>query len=134
MKFNHMRIARPVQNLEKSLQMYCLGLGLKKMGDFVDHDGFSGVILGDQGLAWHLEFTQCLKHPILPQATLDDLLVLYIPNQVDWEHSCEKMLQVGFVVVESFNPYWDVNGQTFMDGDGYRTVLQNQQWEIDNQL
>ncbi len=27
-----------------------------------------------------------------------------------------------------FNPYWEVNGVTFVDRDGYRTVLQNRAW------
>lgn len=25
-------------------------------------------------------------------------------------------------------PYWEVNGVTFVDRDGYRTVLQNRAW------
>ena len=28
----------------------------------------------------------------------------------------------------AFNPYWNVNGKTFVDGDGYRVVLQNRSW------
>ena len=31
----------------------------------------------------------------------------------------------GFLRVTAFNPYWEVNGVTFVDRDGYRTVLQN---------
>ena len=128
MQFQHMRIARPVQNLERSCQMYSLGLGLNKIGEFIDHQGFSGVMLGHQNLSWHLEFTQCLDHPIFPQQTLDDLLVLYITDQLEWEKTCQNMLKFGFEKVPSFNPYWDINGQTFIDHDGYRTVLQKQQW------
>jgi YycE-like protein len=30
--------------------------------------------------------------------------------------------------VKSFNPYWDGNGCTFEDPDGYRVVLQNAAW------
>jgi len=30
--------------------------------------------------------------------------------------------------VESFNPYWDVHGHTFQDLDGYRVVIQNDEW------
>ena len=39
-----------------------------------------------------------------------------------------RMLAAGFVQVASFNPYWDVHGQTFEDVDGYRVVLQNAVW------
>lgn len=34
----------------------------------------------------------------------------------------------GFLRVTAFNPYWEVNGVTFVDRDGYRTVLQNRAW------
>jgi hypothetical protein len=27
-------------------------------------------------------------------------------------------------------PYWEVNGVTFVDRDGYRTVLQNRAWGV----
>ena len=30
----------------------------------------------------------------------------------------------------AFNPYWEVNGVTFVDRDGYRTVLQNRAWGV----
>ena len=33
-----------------------------------------------------------------------------------------------FLRVTAFNPYWEVNGVTFVDRDGYRTVLQNRAW------
>ena len=39
------------------------------------------------------------------------------------------MLQAGFKLVESYNNYWDINGNTFEDADGYRVVLQNREWE-----
>lgn len=128
MQFQHMRIARPVQSLAQSCEMYCLGLGFSKIGEFQDHQGFSGVMLGHKDLSWHLEFTQCNVHPIKPQHTVDDLLVLYIPNLIDWQSTCQKMLSAGFEVIQSLNSYWELNGRTFVDQDGYRTVLQNQQW------
>jgi len=38
------------------------------------------------------------------------------------------MVEAGFNVVNSLNPYWDVNGRTFVDPDGYRVVIQNKAW------
>jgi prolyl oligopeptidase len=38
------------------------------------------------------------------------------------------MKEAGFVLVPSYNPYWDTAGKTFEDVDGYRVVLQNQEW------
>ena len=38
------------------------------------------------------------------------------------------MRGAGFEPVTSFNPYWDVQGVTVEDPDGYRLVLQNAAW------
>lgn len=108
--------------------MYCQGLDLQKMGDFSEHEGFSGVMLGREGLSWHLEFTVCHRHPIEPSATVDDLLVLYLPDEERWKEACLQMSEAGFSAINSFNPYWDVAGRTFVDNDGYRVVLQNRAW------
>lgn len=124
----HLRIARPVMDLAESLRMYCQGLGLQEIGSFSEHDGFSGVMLGREDLSWHLEFTLCLRHPIEPATTVDDLLVLYLPDEVEWKKACQQMSEAGFRTMNSFNPYWDVAGCTFVDHDGYRVVLQNRAW------
>jgi len=47
-----------------------------------------------------------------------------------WEASCAKMLVAGIRRVPSYNPYWEVQGQTFEDLDGYRVVLQNAAWTM----
>jgi len=128
MELQHMRIARPVSDLSRSGEMYCAGLGLKKIGEFSDHAGFSGCMLGRDDLSWHLEFTQCHHHPVAPAPTAEDLLVLYIPQPASWQAACLSMEQAGFVRVTSFNPYWDNKGATFRDIDGYRVVIQHMRW------
>ena len=128
MSFVHMRIARPVASLEVASRMYIRGLGLKKIADFTDHDGFSGVMLGREGLQWHMELTLCHHHPVKPAPTEEDLLVLYYPEREEWEQVCSNMLSAGFEAVQAFNPYWDANGRTFVDADGYRVVIQNRGW------
>ncbi|WP_425283487.1 hypothetical protein [Acinetobacter boissieri] len=75
------------------------------MAQFKDHHGFNGIMLGKEGLNWHLELTQCSSHPISPQHTVDDLLVFYIPSKSDWIDSCEQVRISGFTQVSSFNPY-----------------------------
>lgn len=129
MDFYHLRIARPVSHLLRSRDMYCQGLDLEAIGEFNDHDGFSGYMLGRAGLSWHLEFTQCHHHPVTPSPSDEDLLVLYIPETAAWEIRCSNMVAAGFSRVESFNPYWDRAGASFEDGDGYRVVLQNRAWQ-----
>ncbi|GLR10716.1 prolyl endopeptidase [Mixta theicola] len=130
MSYHHLRIARPVTDLAKSSEMYCRGLGLKEIGAFTNHEGFSGRMLGRDDLSWHLEFTQCHHHPVIPAASVEDLLVLYIPEKASWAAACSEMKKAGFTQVRAFNPYWDNNGITFQDHDGYRVVLQNSRWEV----
>ncbi|MDT0177880.1 VOC family protein [Enterobacter sp. BRE11] len=128
MEFQHMRIARPVSLLSKSGEMYASGLDLQVIGEFRDHEGFSGYMLGRDDLPWHLEFTQSHFHPVTPSPSAEDLLVLYVPDQADWATRCAKMDLAGFVRVKSFNPYWDRRGVTFTDADGYRVVIQQMRW------
>jgi len=35
------------------------------------------------------------------------------------------MRAAGFVLTSSSNPYWERRGKTFVDPDGYRVVVQN---------
>ena len=124
----HLRIARPVRDLARSTEMYCRGLGLTILGNFTDHDGFDGVMLGHPGSHYHFEFTHCRAHPVTPGPTADDLVVLYIPEEREWHAWCNNMAAAGFKQVASFNPYWDTCGRTYEDADGYRTVLQRAAW------
>jgi hypothetical protein len=39
------------------------------------------------------------------------------------------MRQHGHEPVKSYNPWWDDDGQTFEDIDGYRVVLHNKRWD-----
>jgi catechol 2,3-dioxygenase-like lactoylglutathione lyase family enzyme len=127
----HLRIARPVRDLEKSVQMYCKGFGLVEVGRFADHEGFDGVMLGRVGSNYHFEFTFCRVHPVTPMPTAEDLIVFYLPDPSEWERTCRSALAAGFVEVKSFNPYWDQLGRTFEDHDGYRVVLQRAAWSND---
>jgi catechol 2,3-dioxygenase-like lactoylglutathione lyase family enzyme len=124
----HLRIARPVSNLARSTEMYRRGLGLAILGSFTDHAGFDGVMLGDPASRYHFEFTHCHDRPVMPSPTVEDLVVLYIPDEGEWRASCDKMVAAGFKQVASFNPYWDMRGRTYEDADGYRTVLEREEW------
>lgn len=126
--FSHMRIARPVTDLARACTMYSQGLELQRIADFTDHAGFSGIMVGCPELAWHIEFTHCHDHPRQPAPTDEDLLVLYYPDKAAWQQACARMTAAGFRTMRSFNPYWDTNGKTFVDDDGYRVVLQNRDW------
>ena len=127
----HLRIARPVTDLDRAASMYQRGLGLAEIGRFEDHEGFDGVMLGHTGRSLHFEFTHCRNHPVRPTPTPEDLLVFYVPDASDWERNCAAMLEAGFEEVRSFNPYWQRQGRTFEDPDGYRVVIQRAAWHND---
>ncbi|HEV8446907.1 MAG TPA: VOC family protein [Gemmatimonadaceae bacterium] len=123
-----LRVARPTNQLEEIAEMYRFGLGLTTLARFVDHEGFSGVILGDAGHPYHFEFTTRPEHGVAAAPDPDDLLVFYVPSESEWEAGCARMIDAGFRQVPSLNPYWDVAGRTFADLDGYRVVLQRGIW------
>ena len=121
----HLRVARPTEQLEPLAAMYREGLSLEVLGEFRDHDGFDGIILGRRGLGWQLEFTRQEGHPAGRAPTKDHLLVVYLPERADWERTCARMEAAGFTPVASWNPYWDDRGRTFEDPEGWRVVIQN---------
>jgi GNAT superfamily N-acetyltransferase len=120
-----LRVARPTDRLEEVVRFYANGLGLEVLGSFRDHDGFDGVMLGRPGAAYHLEFTRQRGHRVGRAPTRDHLLVFYLPDPGRWRLAVERMRAAGYEPVPSFNPYWDRQGRTFEDPDGYRVVLQN---------
>jgi len=124
-----LRVARPTDHLSAISAMYAQGLGLAGVTEVLDHDGFDGAILGSPGDPYHIEFTTRPGHHVGRAPTEEHLLVFYVPDRVEWEAGCVRMIDAGFRAVPSNNPYWDVRGRTFEDLDGYRVVLQNAAWE-----
>lgn len=124
-----LRIARPTDDLEALLAFYRDGLGLSLLFRFEDHDGFDGVMLGREGAPYHFEFTRVRGHLAGRAPSQDNLLVFYLPDVEEWKAAVKRMQDAGFAPVTSFNPYWDREGVTFEDPDGYRVVLQKAAWE-----
>lgn len=125
-----LRVARPTDHLERIAAMYSQGLGFEVIGGFSDHQNFDGVLIGHPNHHYHLEFTHHHGTTVGRAPTQDNLLVFYIPEPAQWQAQCDAMLQAGFIVVPSYNPYWDENGQTFEDLDGYRVVLASRDWTV----
>jgi catechol 2,3-dioxygenase-like lactoylglutathione lyase family enzyme len=122
------RVARPSDNLEASVRFYRDGVGLEVIGSFEDHEAFDGVMLGVPGEAWHLELTRQHGHRVGRAPTQEHLLAFYLPDRAEWESAVERLRSIGHEPVPSYNPYWDRQGATFEDPDGYRVVLQNAAW------
>ncbi len=123
-----LRVARPTERLEDVAAFYRDGLGFAELSRFADHDGFVGVILGHPAAPWNIVFTQRRGHAVGRAPTPDHLLVLYLPDRAEWEEAVARIERRGARAVPSFNPWWDRQGRTYEDPDGYRIVLQHSAW------
>ncbi|MEF9943072.1 MAG: VOC family protein [Burkholderiaceae bacterium] len=124
-----LRVARPSNDLERLLTFYRDGLGFELLAGFEDHNGWDGIMLGHPSWPYHLEFTRHHDDQRAPRApTPDHLLVFYIADRDNWQRLLRRMFDAGFNQVSSVNPYWDAQGATFEDPDGYRVVLYNGEW------
>jgi catechol 2,3-dioxygenase-like lactoylglutathione lyase family enzyme len=123
-----LRVARPTDHFDEVVRFYNKGLGLTVLGSFEDHEGFDGVMLGLADASYHLEFTHKRGHMAGRAATEENLLVFYLPDKQSWQAAVDRMTAAGYQAVSAYNPYWDRDGRTYEDPDGYRVVLQNATW------
>lgn len=118
------RVARPTDRLEEVIRFYEQGVGLRRLGDFAGHAGYTGVMLGLPDRDCHLEFTTHEAGSPCPAPTEDNLLVLYFANQSDQAAVAERLRTLGHAAVPPENPFWSDNGGvTIEDPDGWRLVL-----------
>ena len=54
--------------------------------------------------------------------------MFYLPLASDWNAVIQQIEDMGINPIASFNPYWDQNGKTYEDPDGYRIVIQHAEW------
>lgn len=117
------RVARPTQQLEKVIEFYTKGLGLEIIGEFKNHAGYDGVMIGDKRLPYHLEFTVHPAHTQTHTPGKENLLVFYFETETEWQQTQEQIRNLGYAPVVPENPYWLNNSVTFEDPDGWRVVL-----------
>ena len=103
--FAHLRVARPVFDLDRSVEMYCAGLGLAILGTIRDHNGFDGTMAGEPRAAANFEFTVCHAHPVELSPTPEDLVVFYLLESLKWAERCSSAVAASFKEVQPFNPY-----------------------------
>jgi catechol 2,3-dioxygenase-like lactoylglutathione lyase family enzyme len=125
MPVSQVRIARPTDKLEEVVRFYSEGLGLKIVGSFEEHAGYTGYMLGLPGTAYHLEFTQHAAGSACPAPSRDNLLVFYIPDKKAIDRIAARLSRLGYPAIEAENPYWKEKGITIEDPDGWRVVLMN---------
>ncbi|KAF9581795.1 hypothetical protein BGW38_001070 [Lunasporangiospora selenospora] len=126
------------------IHFYESGLGFTLVESFENHRGFDGRIIAPLPttpggpVPWHLEFTyqhedsrdhsgetESVRAP-----TRDNLLALYLKDRAEVEARKTRMEEHGYHTVVSANPYWDDNGVTFEDPEGWRVVLCWLEWPM----
>jgi catechol 2,3-dioxygenase-like lactoylglutathione lyase family enzyme len=130
MTVSKLRVARPTDDLEALILFYRDGLGLTVLYEFEGHGAFDGVMMGAPGAPYHFEFTRKRGHLVGRAPSQDNLLVFYYPDPAEWQRAVDRMIEHGFAPVPAFNAYWDRDGRTFEDADGYRIVIQQAEWAI----
>jgi catechol 2,3-dioxygenase-like lactoylglutathione lyase family enzyme len=118
-----LRFARPTDRLDEVVAFYRDGIGLRVIGSFEDHDGYSGVMLGLPDAGVHLELTQHVDGSPGDAPSRDNLLVLYVPDRVAIDRCLERLARLGHEAVPPENPYWEGRAVTVADPDGWRVVL-----------
>lgn len=122
---SQVRVARPTAKMEEIIRFYREGLGLPAIGSFHDHEGYDGIMLGMPGEALHLEFTSHVDGSPCPAPTKDNLLVFYLADKEQRDAMAARLAAMGYPAVAPENPYWETDGITIEDPDGWRIVLMN---------
>ncbi|MFF7407795.1 VOC family protein [Streptomyces lydicus] len=123
-----LRIARPSRDLAAAGRFWKDGLGLTELyRDASEGTEHALLMLGWPDAGWHLELTFDPTGTHLPSPTADDLLVVYLGEEVPAE-LIERLERAGGTRVAAYNPYWDEWGVTLEDPDGYRLVLSRRDW------
>jgi len=116
------RIARHTKNLNRIIDFYGRILGLQVLGEFKNHLKYDGVFMGIPGEHWHLEFTVSDAAPYhYPDD--DDVLVFYAKSEEEFALVKERFIAARIKPVIPKNPYWEKNGITFEDPEGFRVVI-----------
>ena len=118
----HFRYARHSHDIYRLIDFYSLILNFEILGEFKNHSGYDGVMLGLKDENWHLEFTQNYEKP---QAKFDedDALVFYPKTKKSFEKIVENLNKFKVRILQTKNPYWKNKGVCFEDCDGYKIIV-----------
>jgi catechol 2,3-dioxygenase-like lactoylglutathione lyase family enzyme len=121
--FVRFRSARPSDDLAALRRFYVDALGCALLGEFADHDGFDGLIVGDPGGRWQAEFVHQRGHRAPPVPGDEHLLVFYVADRTALAARVAALEAAGVPRATPNNPYWARHGATFVDPDGYAVVV-----------
>jgi catechol 2,3-dioxygenase-like lactoylglutathione lyase family enzyme len=122
--FVRFRSARPTDRLAALRRFYVDALGLSVVAEWVDHEGFDGLVLGDPADdGWQVEFLHEHAHRAPPPPGPEHLLVFYVADRQALALRAAAMDAAGCRRVAPNNPYWARCGVTYADPDGYAVVI-----------
>ena len=121
--FVRFRSARPSDRLEALRRFYVDALGCELHGEFTDHQGFDGLIVGNAQGGWQVEFVRERGRPAPPVQSDEHLLVFYVSGTDELAARAAALDAAGFDRVAPNNPYWSRCGVAFADPDGYHVVV-----------
>lgn len=117
-----LRVARHTNNINKILDFYTKIIGFDLLGEFKNHDNYDGIFLGKKNENWHLEFTTSIE-----QANHyfdeDDCLIFYVNTKNEYDEIIHRIHQSNISIINSKNPYWNLNGVTIKDPDGFNVII-----------
>jgi hypothetical protein len=116
------RIARHTKDLKLITDFYLLIPGMEYLGGFKDHEGYEGAFIGMKDSDWHLEFTVSEDEPD-HRSDEDDLLVFYAGSTDEYNKIIALFGEHDAPEVVPKNPFWEENGTTFEDPDGFKVVI-----------
>lgn len=116
------RYARHTDDIDRLVKFYTDIIGLERLGGFEEHAGYNGVFLGQKGKDWHIEFTTSPERAD-HHADADDLLVFYCDSREQMDDIIERATAKNIATVKPKNDYWQHNGVTLADPDGFLVVV-----------
>ncbi len=119
MRAQHLRVARPSDDLDALVAFYRDALGFEVIGSFEDHAGFDGVMLGHPEQPYHFEFTRERGAHAGRAPSAEHLLVFYLADEAAWDEALARLERAGVAPVSLAQP---VLGRARRHGRGPRRV------------
>jgi len=117
-----LRVVRHTNDISRILDFYTKIIGFDLLGEFKNHDNYDGIFLGKKNENWHLEFTTSIE-----QANHyfdeDDCLIFYVNTKNEYDEIINRIHQNNISIINSKNPYWNLNGITIKDPDGLNVII-----------
>lgn len=117
-----LRVARHTNDISRILDFYTKIIGLDLLGEFKNHNNYDGIFIGKKNENWHLEFTTS-NEQANHYSDEDDCLVFYVNTKNEYDEIIHRIHQNNISIINSKNPYWNLNGITIKDPDGFNVII-----------